>query len=44
MWVSGIVVLQEQEQAVAHIREQTGRHFDPKVVEAFLAVVGDPEP
>jgi hypothetical protein len=32
------------EQAIAHIREQTGRHFDPKVVEAFLAVVGDPEP
>ncbi len=27
------------EQAVAHIREQTGRHFDPQVVEAFLATI-----
>jgi hypothetical protein len=31
------------ERAIAHIREQAGRHFDPKVVEAFLGVVGDPE-
>jgi HD-GYP domain-containing protein (c-di-GMP phosphodiesterase class II) len=27
------------EQALAYIREQAGRHFDPAVVEAFLRVV-----
>lgn len=28
-----------EEKALAYIREQSGRHFDPKVVEAFLKVV-----
>lgn len=27
-------------QALAYIREQSGRHFDPRVVEAFLRLVG----
>jgi HD-GYP domain-containing protein (c-di-GMP phosphodiesterase class II) len=25
------------EKALAHIREQSGKHFDPRVVDAFLA-------
>lgn len=29
------------EQAIAHIREQTARHFDPNVVEAFLSAIED---
>ena len=28
--------------AVAHIREQSGRHFDPRVVTAFLAAIEEP--
>jgi HD-GYP domain-containing protein (c-di-GMP phosphodiesterase class II) len=27
------------EHAIAHIREQSGKHFDPKVVEAFLGIL-----
>jgi putative two-component system response regulator len=29
-----------QEQAVAYIREQSGKHFDPQVVELFFKVIG----
>lgn len=29
-----------QEEAIAEIRAQSGQHFDPRVVEAFLSVVG----
>ena len=29
-----------QEQALAHIREQSGKHFDPQVVELFFKVIG----
>ena len=29
------------ETALAYVREESGRHFDPAVVEAFLAVIGD---
>lgn len=29
------------EAAVAYIREESGRHFDPAVVDAFLAVIAD---
>ena len=29
------------EEAVSHIREQSGRHFDPKMVEAFLSILDD---
>jgi HD-GYP domain-containing protein (c-di-GMP phosphodiesterase class II) len=29
-----------EEQARAYIREQAGKHFDPRVVEAFLQLVG----
>ncbi|MEA3351042.1 MAG: HD domain-containing phosphohydrolase, partial [Chloroflexota bacterium] len=28
-----------EEKALAHIREQSGKHFDPRVVEAFLALI-----
>jgi PAS domain S-box-containing protein/putative nucleotidyltransferase with HDIG domain len=28
-----------EEEALAHIEEQAGRHFDPQVVEAFMALV-----
>ncbi|MBI3159711.1 MAG: PAS domain S-box protein [Chloroflexi bacterium] len=30
-----------KKQTRKHIREQSGRHFDPKVVQAFLALVGE---
>jgi len=30
-----------EERALEYIREQAGKHFDPRVVEAFLRVVGD---
>ncbi len=26
--------------ALAYLREQSGRHFDPRVVEAFLRLLG----
>lgn len=29
------------EKAVSHIREQSGRHFDPAIVEAFLSILDD---
>jgi response regulator RpfG family c-di-GMP phosphodiesterase len=29
----------QQEQALEHIREQSGKHFDPQVVEAFLKML-----
>lgn len=32
------------EQALAHIRQESGRHFDPAVVEAFLAMIGEAPP
>ncbi len=32
------------EEAIAHIREESGRHFDPAVVEAFLAMIEDSIP
>ncbi len=31
-------------EAIEHIREESGRHFDPAVVEMFLAIVEDPGP
>jgi HD-GYP domain-containing protein (c-di-GMP phosphodiesterase class II) len=30
-----------QKKAIRYIREQSGRHFDPKVVQAFLRLVGE---
>ena len=33
-----------QEKAVAEIESQSGKHFDPQVVEAFLKVAGSTEP
>ena len=30
-----------KEKALAHIREQSGKHFDPEVVEAFFKLVGE---
>jgi HD-GYP domain-containing protein (c-di-GMP phosphodiesterase class II) len=29
-----------EEKVLTHIREQSGRHFDPQVVEAFLKMIG----
>jgi GAF domain-containing protein len=31
-----------REEAVAYIREESGRHFDPRVVETFLSMLDDP--
>lgn len=31
-----------REKALEYIREQSGRHFDPKVVEAFLKMIDEP--
>jgi len=30
-----------KEKALEHIREQSGKHFDPKVVESFLRLISD---
>ena len=30
-----------KEKVLAHIREQSGKHFDPQVVEMFLKLIGD---
>ncbi len=30
-----------KEQARQHIQEQSGKHFEPRVVEAFLQMIGD---
>jgi HD-GYP domain-containing protein (c-di-GMP phosphodiesterase class II) len=32
-----------KEEALAHIREQAGKHFDPRVVEAFLSILREQE-
>jgi HD-GYP domain-containing protein (c-di-GMP phosphodiesterase class II) len=29
------------EQVLAHIRAQAGKHFDPRVVKAFLKLIGE---
>lgn len=34
----------KHDQAIDHIREQTGSHFDPRVVHAFLAMAGETHP
>jgi HD-GYP domain-containing protein (c-di-GMP phosphodiesterase class II) len=32
-----------EERVLEHIREQTGKHFDPRVVEAFFQLLKEPE-
>jgi HD-GYP domain-containing protein (c-di-GMP phosphodiesterase class II) len=32
-----------RKKALEYIREQSGKHFDPQVVEVFLKLVGEPE-
>jgi len=32
-----------EEKAIAYIREQSGAHFDPEVVKAFLEMIGQPD-
>ncbi|MBU4492406.1 MAG: HD domain-containing protein, partial [Euryarchaeota archaeon] len=33
-----------EEKTIEHIREQTSKHFDPKVVEAFLTLLDELKP
>lgn len=33
----------EQTKVLAHIREQSGRLFDPRVVEAFFSLLAEPD-